>query len=286
MTGIYKIENKINGKVYIGQARDILLRWQEHRDNYLYKRYNYCLYMAFEKYGIENFEFSVIELCSEEELNDKEKHWIQHFHSYLGDKNCNGYNMTTGGEGNATIIRKEVYKLWDQGLAVQQIANITGHNRSAIREVLRSYKNYSMEESHIRGDKFQGQNRQKRVLQYNLRGELLHIFDSRDDAAIATGVDKRNIWMALSGSGLTAGCYQWRYEDDDNIPQDIEQKARIYKRPVCQFDKNDVLVAVYESASDASRITGISDIQIRKVCGGKGMTAGGYKWKYQKEGDV
>lgn len=286
MTGIYKIENKINGKVYIGQARDILLRWQEHRENYLCKRYSYCLYMAFEKYGIENFEFSVVELCPEEELNNKEKYWIEHFHSYLGDKNCNGYNMTTGGEGNATIVRKEVYELWDQGLSVQQIANITEHNRSAIRTVLQRYENYSLEESNLRGDRIQGQDRWRKVVQYTVQGKFVNIFNNMADAENVTGISRKNIWCALSGDSLTAGGYQWRCEDDSNAPQNIEPKARIYKQPVCQLDKNDVLVAVYESASEASRTTGISSVQIRRVCGGKGMTAGGYKWKYQKEGDV
>lgn len=31
MIGIYKIENLINGKVYIGQSKDIKKRWNEHR---------------------------------------------------------------------------------------------------------------------------------------------------------------------------------------------------------------------------------------------------------------
>lgn len=46
------------------------------------------------------------------------------------------------------------------------------------------------------------------------------------------------------------------------------------------------LVAVFESAAEASRKTGISDIQIRKVCQGKGITAGGYYWNYRKAGDA
>lgn len=31
MVGIYKIENKVNGKVYIGQSIDIKIRWYNHR---------------------------------------------------------------------------------------------------------------------------------------------------------------------------------------------------------------------------------------------------------------
>lgn len=286
MTGIYKIENTINGKVYIGQARDIFLRWDEHKDNYINHRYDYCLYKAFDKYGFDNFKFSVLEECEENELCNREKYWIQYFHSYLGDENCNGYNMTLGGEGNATISRDTVYELWDQGMSIQQIVDTIGHDRSAIRSILKNYKNYSPEESHLRGDKIQGMNRWNKVLQYTLQGHLINVFNNMVDAEMTTNISSKNIWAAVSHCSLTAGGYQWRYEGDPDIPQDIENKARKYKQAVYQFDKDGTFVADYESASMASKITGISDIQIRKVCSGEGMTAGGYIWKYKKEGDV
>ena len=60
--GIYKITNKVNGKVYIGQSRDIKRRWYEHRKvKGDYDRHSYPLYSAIEKYGIDNFEFEIIE---------------------------------------------------------------------------------------------------------------------------------------------------------------------------------------------------------------------------------
>ena len=57
--GIYKITNKINGKCYIGQSNDIHRRWkQELAPN---AKLNPHLARAFEKYGIDNFEFEIIE---------------------------------------------------------------------------------------------------------------------------------------------------------------------------------------------------------------------------------
>lgn len=58
--GIYKIRNCINGKVYIGQSINIKNRWKAHKDN-ITTIYNHPLYNAFRKYGISNFEFSIIE---------------------------------------------------------------------------------------------------------------------------------------------------------------------------------------------------------------------------------
>lgn len=96
MIGIYKITNLINGHQYIGQSINIGRRWKEHRCTAASGLYNeYPLYRAILKYGIENFEFSVIEECSKEELNEKERYWISYYDSYN-----NGYNQTTGGDGN------------------------------------------------------------------------------------------------------------------------------------------------------------------------------------------
>lgn len=74
VSGIYKIENNINNKIYIGKAKNILKRWKAHK-GFERKRYpNKTLYKAFDKYGIENFDFSIIEKCDEEEFQSKIKY--------------------------------------------------------------------------------------------------------------------------------------------------------------------------------------------------------------------
>ncbi len=94
--GIYKIENKINHHIYIGQSVDIKKRWREHRSGAFNKNsvdYDMVIYRAIRKYGLNNFEFSIIEECSKEELNDKEIYWIDYYDSYK-----NGYNSSKGGD--------------------------------------------------------------------------------------------------------------------------------------------------------------------------------------------
>ena len=90
--GIYKVTNKINGKVYIGQSVDIGKRWRQHMtakdDIYFHK--------AIQKYGIENFEWEVIEQCKKKDLDEREIYWIEYYDSYN-----KGYNCTKGGEGNS-----------------------------------------------------------------------------------------------------------------------------------------------------------------------------------------
>lgn len=106
--GIYKIENKINGKCYIGQSVNILRRWRTHKtiannENHKYK--DHPLYRAIHYYKIENFDFSILEECLCKELDEKEKYYIQKYNSFIP----NGYNLNMGGQGNfyhGTILTK------------------------------------------------------------------------------------------------------------------------------------------------------------------------------------
>ena len=89
--GIYKIENNINHKVYIGQSKNIEKRWSRHK----IAEDNCSIHQAMKKYGVNNFSFTIIEECSQDDLNDREIYWIQYYDSYN-----KGYNETKGGEGS------------------------------------------------------------------------------------------------------------------------------------------------------------------------------------------
>lgn len=103
MIGIYKITNLINGKSYVGQSVDIKTRFKRHKQaafNKNSKLYNYPLYRAIRKYGIENFSFCVLEECSENELNEKEIYYIDKYDSYY-----KGYNQDKGGSHATHYIK-------------------------------------------------------------------------------------------------------------------------------------------------------------------------------------
>lgn len=105
MVGIYKIENIINNHCYIGQSINIQKRLNRHKTtafNSNSKDYEYPLYRAFRKYGLENFSFEVLEECLPEELNEKEKYYIQEYNSFF-----DGYNQTLGGDCGSCTVEKE-----------------------------------------------------------------------------------------------------------------------------------------------------------------------------------
>ena len=95
ITGIYKITNLIDGKIYIGQSRNIEQRFQQHKLIPFRKSaddYDKVLYQAIREYGLDNFQFEIIEECKEEELNQKENYYIDFYKSNNPDY---GYNKTT-----------------------------------------------------------------------------------------------------------------------------------------------------------------------------------------------
>jgi len=94
---IYKAENLVNGKIYVGKTANSI----EHRMNGHLRRaskenpktYFHC---AIKKYGNENFRFSVLEEVDDNTtLSNREKFYIQTLDSMAP----NGYNLTSGGDG-------------------------------------------------------------------------------------------------------------------------------------------------------------------------------------------
>ena len=118
--GIYKIENKINGKVYIGQSQNIFKRWSVHGNKNKANNCNMVIAKAITKYGVENFRFEILELCPKEELNTKEKYWISIYDSYK-----DGYNSTTGGdaphESTVSKLTRDTVKVLLQELEANKV---------------------------------------------------------------------------------------------------------------------------------------------------------------------
>ena len=75
--GIYKILNKITNKFYIGSSNNLKRRWMHHK-TYLNNGYhtNVHLQNAWNKYGKEKFEFSIIEETTEDLLLEREQHYL------------------------------------------------------------------------------------------------------------------------------------------------------------------------------------------------------------------
>ena len=205
ISGIYKVTNLINNKIYIGQSINIYQRWQAHKSTSLNKNskeYNIYFHNALRKYGIENFNFEIIEQCVENDLDKREKYWIEYYNSY--GRNF-GYNESKGGDGyNGRRYHVEQYDLdgnfikeWDSVYEAAKNLNTSIINirycilypdkqKSAAgfqwkrkndpRVITKYSPNYYLEG-------LENGRKKKKIKQYNKNNEYVQTFDSRKDAA-------------------------------------------------------------------------------------------------------
>ena len=145
--GIYLFENKINGKVYVGQSVNIHKRIINHFNS------NPELYFhrALKKYGIENFNIYILEyLEQKEEMNTREIYYIDKYNSNNPDF---GYNLTKGGMGRlgsecsleqreilSTLHKKET---WGYNYETGQSYQADSREELAIKLISLGYKELS-----------------------------------------------------------------------------------------------------------------------------------------------
>lgn len=145
LTGIYKITNNINKKLYIGQAVDIQARWNQHKRNF---NNPFCfktspkLYSAFLKYGVENFNFEVVEShVPIEQLTEREEYWIRFYNAVEQGYNCVYPSEVFRGEHNpnATLTLEQVLEikelLINSKISQQEIATMYGVAASTIYRI-------------------------------------------------------------------------------------------------------------------------------------------------------
>ena len=84
--GIYKITSP-TGRVYIGQSVDIRHRWDKYYEKLRCEKQPF-LCRSLNKYGVENHTFEIIEECSKEDLNCRERYWQDFYNVLDGGLNC------------------------------------------------------------------------------------------------------------------------------------------------------------------------------------------------------
>ena len=101
---IYKIQNIITNKCYIGETQKTnpLLRWNEHKSKIEKGIGCPALQDAVKKYGIENFKFTLLIICFDEDRYKYEMEYIKKYNTMVP----NGYNLTPGGEGGGFYGKK------------------------------------------------------------------------------------------------------------------------------------------------------------------------------------
>ena len=155
-SGIYKITNTLNNKVYIGSSANISNR--EYKHFWMLKKGihdNEYLQKSFNKYGDIFFNFEIIEYCQYEVLIEKENYYITFYNS----NNLNyGYNLASVNEFRRNTYNSEVkiklskYNLNKNGNINKFLLTNILTNESFIFDNLVDGANYLIQNGYAKGN--------------------------------------------------------------------------------------------------------------------------------------
>lgn len=299
--GIYKITNLINGKIYIGQSKDIYKRWKEHKTAARKKtgRANYPLYSAIKKYKIENFSFEIVEICTFEESNEKEKYWIASYNSLCEKMGGYGYNLTIGGQISNTYVGNDVQgkRVYQYDLFGNYIKEYRNQHKAAKAVGLKASasicqaikKNGTAGGYQWRFEKYknipphQKNYKCKKVFQYTLEGDFIRSFNSCAEATDFIGCSDTLIQLCCSNGCKTGKGFRWSYSYSKHLPplKSIVQPTKW--KEVALVSKDEKIINIFPCAKIASEETGVSYRAIQHCLCGECKTAQQQIFKYTSQ---
>lgn len=264
MWTIYKITNKINGKMYIGQTyRTPEERWSDHRREAW--RYTTPMARAIQKYGWDNFLPEVIDTAiTQKEANEKERYWIEYYKTCIATygKQANGYNLTPGGDGAPKLTPEEdkyIYYLWQQHYYMKDIGKLINRDEITVKRALLRM-GITQEDIYKRHSYVY-----RKVYVYNLKGELINIFPSLKDTALAySNINKSNISEVIRHIKVSTHQLIFLYEDElDKLQEHLNRSKKRHYGGIKSINIITGEVIEYKSIAAAANATGINRKTIR-----------------------
>ena len=230
--GIYLITNNINGKKYIGQSRNLVKRWNDHKDQARHNRSTLLIHNAMRDYRIDNFSFDILLECPIDMLDVWESDMIRLYDTFVP----NGYNIRDGKKG---ITEEERLKLSERMKENNPMKNpevadkvrnkLKGVHTNRVTEYQIEVTKKRMKENNPMKNpevvkkvsmKMTGRKQDKErvirnskytnILQFSKDGKFINKWDLVSDITKELGVDHCCIYAVLNGKQKTAGGYIWR----------------------------------------------------------------------------
>ena len=232
-SGIYKIVHKESGKVYIGQSVDIDRRIKAH-SNWIKnptRNINRHLYNYAKKYGVDGFEFSIIEECDISILDEREMYWFEEFKDIC-------FNVRPSPVTNRGIKRSEEFCAENSERQKKRMADpvkLEQHREmirkrsknpewlNAMKEITKNRindkewleKNQKMTSSKEVNDRRRITNflsgASKPVASYTKDDVFVNSYINISEAAKSLNGSRSNIVTCLAGRIPTSGGYRWKY---------------------------------------------------------------------------
>jgi predicted GIY-YIG superfamily endonuclease len=230
---IYKITNTLNKAIYIGKCKNLSKRWHQHKSSA--KKKNTILYTEMRKYGIKNFTIKILEHCETNNVDYKEKHWIQKLKPQ--------YNMTKGGNGGGFLNKKHTSK-WHKiikksnskpvacysldGILIKVFSSCSsagcyiGKSHKGISACIRGEYNtcggyqwiqiYNKKQLPKKIKKYNRvSHKRRKIKQYSLDNKYIGMYDSILEASQKTNSDSGKITLVCQNLRKTHNNFIWKY---------------------------------------------------------------------------
>lgn len=253
MNYIYCFTNLINQKKYIGSTiNKPNIRYNQHLYNAFHQdsnKYQYPLYQAIRKYGIENFSYEILAEvnCSEEEIRKLEKQYIHQYDTI----SPNGYNQTddTIHPINATESYQKMSETKRE--LAKSVAHVDDNDNiiTIYRSIVDCAEALGLDEKKI-GACCRGERR--------------------------TTNNKKFYWINENNELIIPEYNRNSYKGENGTTQKQITNRKVAK---INIETNEIII-IYDSIALASRENNCDSSAIAKVCRGKRQTCGGFRWKY------
>lgn len=254
--GLIYMRTSPSGKSYIGQTiKDEQLRWKEHCYEALHDNmpgYNSKLSKAIRKYGPDAFTVTILEECSNADLNNQEQYWIQFYNTYQM-----GYNSTLGGNSGNKYSDEVILQLWNEGLNQQAIADQLSCHRDTINKRLQHLipESERKQRHDMTANNTLNSADQEEIL------KLWHENKSIRTIADETHHDRKVISKWLKKLGISADAIEARGRESSRTNRTT--------RHIAQYSKTGELLRVFNSMAEAVSALGICNTTIDKIIAGR-----------------
>ncbi len=214
---VYKIENLINGKVYVGITKNGISGRYPGSSWKSSSARSRLVKKAMAKYGADNFQIEVIEECDIELLAEKEVYYIQILSSFTPY----GYNLTTGGEHHKVVsdetrkkisMSKKGKSSWNKGITLSLERKL---NHSKLMKG-RSTWNKGKKTGKMTEDAIKNSARahNKAVKCFDLHGNLVKVYESLVSTKM-DGFAPCQVCLVCKGKAKTHRNYKFEYVGKD-----------------------------------------------------------------------
>jgi group I intron endonuclease len=200
---IYQIRNRITGKSYIGETiKEPETRWKQHIACAKIGKGCPALRDAFNKYGIESFEFKILIICFDDDRFFYEKEYIKRYNTQAP----NGYNILPGGIGGAgfkgkvhtkdvrKVISEKSKEMW-KGFDEIQRENMKKTGREQLKKNIEEFKrsgkwNEMIEKSRIRMKELRAGTKLPEDTKNKIRDAVKRYYLENSDNKVSINIEK------------------------------------------------------------------------------------------------